>query len=502
MKCRIPHPFIRFIKKYSVQSLLLGITKIALECFNNPSNEFGLFASYMSYSVANKMKPSKRSVLVVQTWLIDLIYHIACMDSYGTQQINRDEALYLIDLFSDYTDKNTPRNRTQLDMHLYLYGFFGEQKRFQETGEFYKDFAREKYILDVISEKTRVVDKNIIDVRNTFKDITGYTLDEYSALMFVTTSCFISKSPIVIEDQFSSLLDNPLLCKTNIMKIMKRYSIEIENIRDNPLGRQVFYAKPFIKVDKVFVSVNPFIALSCFTNANYWVLRNYFFQKDKNESQKFIRDFGIMFEEYVREVFSNCLSDEQYHRIPESNTEKRADWRLKIGGYDFLIEQKSGLSMLGIKQSQPDIEAMKKHILKNWGEAVEQLYCTQIAEKLSNPIKIILVYEDYYKSECLDELFELNHSIRNDQKYWLVTIRELEMIMITYKKNPELFFKIIREKDEAELNESKDGRELLMFLTNNEIKRNEYLEEFGITNQFERIVHICTGKNSNTEMNL
>ena len=74
--------------------------------------------------------------------------------------------------------------------------------------------------------------------------------------------------------------------------------------------------------------------------------------------------------------------------------------------------------------------------------------------------------------------------------------------MITYKKNPELFFKIIREKDEAELNESKDGRELLMFLTNNEIKRNEYLEEFGITKQFERIAHICTGKNSNTEMNL
>lgn len=58
-----------------------------------------------------------------------------------------------------------------------------------------------------------------------------------------------------------------------------------------------------------------------------------------------------------------------------------------------------------IKQNQTDIEKMKKHIVKNWGEAVKQLDNTQKARKMKNPIKIILIYEDYYKSECLDELF-------------------------------------------------------------------------------------------------
>lgn len=48
---------------------------------------------------------------------------------------------------------------------------------------------------------------------------------------------------------------------------------------------------------------------------------------------------------------------------------------------------------------------MKRHILKTWGEAVRQLNETQAALSLDTPIKIILVYEDYYKAECLEELF-------------------------------------------------------------------------------------------------
>lgn len=131
------------------------------------------------------------------------------------------------------------------------------------------------------------------------------------------------------------------------------------------------------------------------------------------------------------EILNNCISDYCYKRIPEDNNSKRADWYLNINGIEFLVEQKSGLSLLGIKQNQTDIELLKEHILKNWGKAVKQLYSTQKALNLQSPIKIILVYEDYYMSECLDELFRLDESLKNDGKYWLVTIREFEMLLMT-----------------------------------------------------------------------
>ena len=143
--------------------------------------------------------------------------------------------------------------------------------------------------------------------------------------------------------------------------------------------------------------------------------------------------------------------------------------------------------MLGIKQNQPDVEAMKKHILKNWGEAVRQLSETQHDLNISKPIKIILVYEDYYKAECLSELFDLDDSLENDYNYWLVNIREFEMFLMTHKSSPDIFLKIVEEKIKSEQEQSTKGRELDMFLYKNGIKKNDYLRQSKIIEQYNNI---------------
>ena len=117
---------------------------------------------------------------------------------------------------------------------------------------------------------------------------------------------------------------------------------------------------------------------------------------------------------YVEEILSYCLNNNQFRHIDETNNGKRADWIINIGQYKFIVEQKSTLSLLGIKQNQPDIVSMKQYILKTWGEAIRQLSETQIALNIEKPIKIILLYEDYYKAECLDELFKLDCDLKND----------------------------------------------------------------------------------------
>lgn len=125
-----------------------------------------------------------------------------------------------------------------------------------------------------------------------------------------------------------------------------------------------------------------------------------------------------------------------------------------------------------------------------WGKAVKQLSKTQKALKLNDAIKIILVYEDYYQSECLDLLFDIDTTLVNDNRYWLVTIREFEMLMHLYKISPELFNDIISEKIEAEQNKSLSGRDLSYFLSQHGINKNQYLIDAKITDNLDAIKSI------------
>ena len=73
--------------------------------------------------------------------------------------------------------------------------------------------------------------------------------------------------------------------------------------------------------------------LFLFENATYWMARNYY---QAQNCQDFINAFGNCFEDYVQELLNNYLKPNQYEKIPETS-QKRADWKIKLGDYVFLI---------------------------------------------------------------------------------------------------------------------------------------------------------------------
>lgn len=268
------------------------------------------------------------------------------------------------------------------------------------------------------------------------------------------------------------------------MTVFDKYSVSIEKIRKSPLKRQVLYTQPFIKIDNKYIASNPFLILCLFSNSIYWILRNKYLKKG---SQTFINAFGNYFEIYVEEMLNNTLDECEFLKIPTVQNAKRADWKLKLGKYDFLIEQKSSLPLLSIKQNETDIKAIKKYINACWGEAVEQLNITENAYHLSNAIKIILVYDEYFKAEALDQLFELRKDLFNTGYYWLVNIEDFEKLIMLYKKKRDIFNKIIEEKINDKTIFSKAGKELFYFYKKYDVTNNEYLKEYGIWNEFEKI---------------
>ena len=103
-------------------------------------------ASKEKYSVDIKGYPIRGKSWLVQTWLIDMIYDVACLGSTGSKIISQNEGLHLIALYNDYQD-NISRETSQKtkDVFLYVFGFFCVQKKFQNLSDYIDIFTREKY---------------------------------------------------------------------------------------------------------------------------------------------------------------------------------------------------------------------------------------------------------------------------------------------------------------------------------------------------------------------
>lgn len=306
---------------------------------------------------------------------------------------------------------------------------------------------------------------------------------------------------MVSEDSGEILVDAiSFIPEARILKILDSISITPEDARKNYMKRQVFYSYPILRLGKEYLCTNISLLLFLFENSNYWVMRNKYFQK---KSQTFISEFGRYFEIYVEEILEKCLLKNEFSAIEETSKGKRADWHISIGGFDFLVEQKSSISMLKIKQNNPDLKEMGKYITKTWGEAVRQLSETEKALNIDNAIKIILLYEDYYAGQCLDELFRLDKTLENDGRYWLINIREFEMLLDTYKNNPMEFDKVIKEKLMDDSSLSSSGHDVESILNNHNIFINNYLINNGIEEyarkEFKNYGDIFGGDESQTE---
>ena len=108
-----------------------------------------------------------------------------------------------------------------------------------------------------------------IDVYKEFYKTTGYSANDYAALIFLAW-CYFTKT------SFTSTLtneiiqsENPLFKIENVKDMVEKYSITVEEIKNSQIKRQCLYSKPFIKIENEYVAANPFLILSLFSNCLY-----------------------------------------------------------------------------------------------------------------------------------------------------------------------------------------------------------------------------------------
>lgn len=208
-----------------------------------------------------------------------------------------------------------------------------------------------------------------------------------------------------------------------------------------------------------------------FADGLYWIIRDYYLEKGKG--QKFVNIFGKMFENYFEELVQLYLPDNMWARIPEGK-KKSADYYIETERAIFLFELKSGLLRITAKQQIPDVQQIDTFYDRNIRKAYEQLKSSAEEYAGKKPIiKIFLIYEfsnnTHLMMASIPEIFDEN------ENFYIMTIQELEMLLVTYKKNSNKFNEIV-----GSLLEGKDERgtnSILNILGNYQVIDNSHFVE-------------------------
>ena len=274
MKSKRIHDFFLYASHFTKQSIIEAIAYWSKYVFNeNGAGQF-MFYAYEKYRVEIKKRgPKGRHIThvntgkatLVQTWLIDMLYEVICTDIRGTKYISRDESLRLIDMYNDYhEEKEKEVLRREKNTLLYLYGFLGEQIKFQSKARYLENFSREKYILENIAYSKHELNIYNIDTKQEIAEETGYTMDEYAKLLLVVWGHFTQGSVTMKLSEVSKGFEGDLLNPENIAAMIDNYSSTIGELKNSNLGRQALYLKPIIRINDDYIASNPFLLLSMF----------------------------------------------------------------------------------------------------------------------------------------------------------------------------------------------------------------------------------------------
>lgn len=465
------------IRCYSTDEVLKKINEEATKISQNNGGLVG--AERVTYTVYKKKSrfPIKEKA-IIQSWsLIDLAYYaILYSNDYRGKKIDKVDELYFLSVAVDHYKQRKESeflqglSASEPDFMFYLWGFAGEQIKLEFQKKAFDNLGRELYI---IFESSKLC-KTEYNFEQVVEQETGVTWKEIITFLLVGWFGFTQAN--TLEKVTNKIMFKDEECKEKFEKVISFYTTTYNEVKTTKIGRQILYAKPFVKTQRnEIVGLGPYLSLATYEHSIFWILRNHY-QKNKHNPQEFVNFFGICFEKYLGKLLYDCLENSEYEKIPEESM-PRADWKLEIGGYKILVEQKSSIMVAAVKQQETNVEAFKKYAIKTIIEALNQLFITEKELGNAKYIKIVLLYEDFIKSDILASIFELTEChLENDGYYWLVTIGEMEQLLELYYQNADEFKSIVEEKIQRETTFSKEGKGIEQLLEEHNIFKNYYLK--------------------------
>ena len=274
-------------------------------------------------------------------------------------------------------------------------------------------------------------------------ELFGLTAEELLTVEWIIWwLCSIHPDPLSAPEELYRKKENSILTKKNLERVISYYSVTYEQVRNSSLRKQIFYNKPFVITQKTkeTIAVSFYLVQMMIADGLYWLIRDYY--HNNHWGTKFIIAFGEMFEDYFEELAGLYLPKNSWNKIPEER-KKSADYYVEVDEAVFLFELKSGLLGLGAKQQVPDVGQIDIFYNRNIKEAYEQLKASEQEYKGEKPvIKVFLLYESMTNTQIV--MSSIPEIFVDDNRCYIMTIEDLEMMLATYKNDKEKFVKVVK----------------------------------------------------------
>lgn len=422
--------FLSEIRKFSTRGIISELSKISIDMLKNGKH-------FSNLKLLCRHKGVLRYVDVLLTaWDITSIEFLSVKYSNDFRGSHKKiELAVLVNSYRGYENKeqSLPLKKVGTDkIFMMLLGMTSEQFIFQERWRIFEKFNRDYHILWAAKNYRH---RQKLDVNAITSELFDFSVDDYIAvLLTVFWLCSQNPEPLTAPEKLYKKKDATVLTKDNITKFVEYYSCSYDDLRESPLGRQLLYSKPFIKVSSgVCLSSSLFLVLMIVGNGLYWLTRDYYM---KQKSNYFINAFGELFEDYIDELISKYCDEEKCYKIPEGK-DKSADYFFDLGDLFMLVECKTSLLALNAKQQVPNIDNVNRFYERTIKESYKQLNSSysEFAPSNNVPIvKVILLYDEFSNTniieEAVPEIFE------KDRLCYVMTIHEFEILLYAHKHNP------------------------------------------------------------------
>lgn len=423
--------FVSEVKKINTEGLIYKFSEISIEMFKNNQCMRKVEIPVIRYG--------KRQKLTVQlsAWDIPNIAFLSVKESNDFRQADKVASIeQLVELYREYDNEHSSaesiKNADVDEVFRVVLGMTAEQFQYQNLWWIFEKFNRDYYML---LEAKNFEHRSEIDTNAVVKEVFGYSPDDYvTILLMVFWLCSQHPDPLSAPENLYCRKENTILTPENITHFIEYYSCNYKELREHSLGKQLLYSKPFIKTQrhKLYLSVSIFLVAMIVGNGLYWLVRDYYL---KHGSQKFVNAFGLIFEDYIKDLATNYFESSKWN-ILSVGAKKGADFVFDFGSLQMLIESKSSLLKLDAKQQVPNLKSADTFFNHTISEAYAQLNSSyaQINGKVDVPvIKIILLYDEFFNTAIIElskrEIFE------KDPLCFVMTIRELEILLYFHRND-------------------------------------------------------------------
>ncbi len=436
--------FITRIKRIRTDELIYALSDISIKMHkNNMSCTTTLPLWVRQYGIYRKVD------ILLPAWDIPSIEYYSVLNSSDHRDGDSVNSLpEIINLYRGYEDSlssNQIKDNGENDIFKIMIGMTAEQFQYQNLYLMFEKLNRTYHIL--IASKN-YEHRGELDIDTVFKSVFNFSAEDYLVVMLmVFWLCTIHPDPLDAPEKIYRRKESTVFTKENITKFVHYYSCTYEELRNSALKRQLLYSRPFIHTKRT----NSYLASSVYMvgfllgNGLYWLCREYY----KDDGQKFPNTFGNLFEDYIKELATTYCNNSEWQIIPKGK-KKGADYIFIFDSLQIIVESKSSLLDLDARQQIPNLESTIKFFENTIKKSYEQLNASYeiYKEKVKTPtIKVILLYDEFSNTAIIEQA--VPEIFQNDTHCFVMTIRQLEVLLYLRKNDIENFNLVIGKIIEA-----------------------------------------------------